>query len=535
MKSNTPTFRPRLTPEQVDFCMVHLLRVPELFDYAKQYLKPGDFDRSAEVPYMIIWAAALAVAERNGNKLPESGTEYIIGTEVQAKIEEAGTTIQSISGQRALDLVKWAFEKPKEQLNAVYYRSVSRDLICERTALGELRELVQRGADVGVPVDLAARLEQLARKARQVESIAAVEAQTLKGDWADYLNRLQIYRGRDMIGLTTGMRQLDDRTLGLRGLTVLGAMPNVGKTALVLQLGLGVIRNNPDACFLVVSLEMDRQALYSRIHCNLAQMDWTTLMLGDRNLRGTPEVFFAEEQQQQMRRAEEWVKDNGHRIRVLDRQTLGDKVSASTILDRLNAFKVEAGAKRALIAIDYLQLIPVPDEVARNSDLEADKHRVRAVQDIAAGTQSIVNPIGDAVLAISEARKPGGKGGWGESLQDLMGSARLGYAADAVLLYRAMSDKDMETFYTREGSRVAPTRGQLENDGISPIMLELAKGRDGMRRGQWGIEFLYRRSMFREIEQPFNAPLLPLGRREPRLAPSGLQSSGPDLLAFANN
>jgi replicative DNA helicase len=91
----------------------------------------------------------------------------------------------------------------------------------------------------------------------------------------------------------TGLRQLDERTLGLRGLFLLGAMPNVGKTALVLHLGINIIRNNADACFLFLSLGMDRSSLMTRIYCNLAEIDWGTLVRADKSKRNGGGSYFS--------------------------------------------------------------------------------------------------------------------------------------------------------------------------------------------------------------------------------------------------
>ena len=144
--------------------------------------------------------------------------------------------------------------------------------------------------------------------------------------------RLQQYRGREFLGLRTGLRQLDDRTLGLRGLILLGAAPNVGKTALVLHLGISIIRENPDACFLFVSLEMDQPSLLTRIYCNLAEMDWATLVRGEKSLRAGSGPYFTPDQQSRLKTADDWIARNGHRIRVHDRQSFGDRVSAAQIL-----------------------------------------------------------------------------------------------------------------------------------------------------------------------------------------------------------
>ena len=165
------------------------------------------------------------------------------------------------------------------------------------------------------------------------------------------------------------------------------------------------------------------------------------------------------------------------------------------------------------MVIDYLQMIPVPDTVRRVTELDIDKYQLRVAQDILAGMRQNESALlGDAVVAISETRKPsGGRGHWGEDLADLMGSARLGYGADAVLLYRRVTDEDqIGEIYEAQGR--VPTIEELESEGIVPIMLAMAKGRDGMRIGEWPVEYHFNRSIFREIERS-QTPRLPAGRR----------------------
>jgi replicative DNA helicase len=418
---------------------------------------------------------------------------------------------------RAEQMLRWIFQFQPADLNPPYYRELLQDLIIERTVIRDLDKTMTQARAVGLPVDLPEKLEQAADRLRNARLLGTKPPQNLQEEWPAFQTRLQTYRGREFLGLRTGLTQLDDRTLGLRGLVLLGAMPNVGKTALVLHLGINVVRNNPDACFLCISLEMDRGSLFTRISCNLAEMDWGTLVRGDKTLRGGSGPFFTPDQQARLRAADDWVAKNGHRVRVLDRQSFGGGISATSILRAMNALKAQSGARRALVVIDYLQVIPIPDSVRRSSDLDADKYQIRVAQDILAGMrQGESNLLGDAVIAISETRKPAtGRRHWGEDLADLMGSARLGYGADAVLLYRRIvEDDDLAAIYEDAGRGTPPTAGQLENEGISPIMLSLAKGRDGMRLGEWPLEYHFNRSIFREIER-HRGPELPPGRRPP--------------------
>ena len=241
-------------------------------------------------------------------------------------------------------------------------------------------------------------------------------------------------------------------------------------------------------------------------------MDWATLMFGSPELRGRPEGPYF---------------NPGHEQCLAERRAppgrIPDRPAASGLrpgdarsgdhrrpprLALLADAKARAGATRALLVVDYLQLLDVPEKLAEGGDeLEAAKYRIRALQDVVRATRTDANPEGDAVLAISEARKPAdAKTAWGNQLADLMGSSRVAYAADAVLLYRRMDAKDVGRYYgivgEDQGDAARRRLEQLESDGVAPVVLTLAKARDGMTRGEFGLEFEFRMSTFRTIQPP---------------------------------
>ena len=66
-----------------------------------------------------------------------------------------------------------------------------------------------------------------------------------------HLSRLSAGRRGKPLGISmSALPKLDQAIGGLRGLMVLAAAPNVGKTALAVQMGLDAVQSDPDACFL---------------------------------------------------------------------------------------------------------------------------------------------------------------------------------------------------------------------------------------------------------------------------------------------
>jgi replicative DNA helicase len=508
---------PRMSLGEVEDLVVHIARNPSVFAEARRFIQPEHFNNSLELEFKVFVRILFELAP----KYPESIPPYLAVYHAAGKWAAQGmrdedkprllARPEDVEPGEQVGIIYHAYNVvPENLISARFGLDLLRAFLLERSAFDEARALVELGRG-GAPQDFRVRLAAIQQRTEIIHSIGAEPARTLGEEWAEHTRRLEAHRGRRLIGLETGIEPLDERTLGIRGLCVLGAMPNVGKSALAVQLGVGVCRHysDNDAVVVFVSLDMDRFEVYRRIHCHLSRIDWQTLMRGSPELRDRHEgQYFNQGHLQSLEIADHLVEEQiGRRLWVYDREALGPDVSSARLIALLNDAKARAGATRALLVVDYLQLLDIPNEVADRGELEVDKRRVRTVQEVVEATRTPANPYGDVVLAISETRKPGSsKEGWGEQLADLMGSARLAYAADAVLLYRRMDQDDVRRFYRIEGEGARDQAQRrledLDGDGVSPVVLTLAKARDGMTRGELAMEFEFRRSTFRVIERP---------------------------------
>lgn len=305
----------------------------------------------------------------------------------------------------------------------------------------------------------------------------------------DHERQLEQTRGKELLGLPQRrIPRLDEATSGLRGLMLLAAAPNVGKTVLAVQFGLDVVRHNPDAVFLFVSLEMARHEILTRMKQNLGKLDWETLVFGSPGMRGGPNgPWFKDMDLARYRKANEELRRIGDRIRILDSRNCPD-VTVREIVRQVEDMKAKTGATRAFVAVDYLQVFPVPSTKARDlrSDLDADKWRISAMKEIRDRT-------GDAVLVIAEARKPSPSSGagsrpsttekqtWGGDLADVMGSARGVYTPDIVFLFKDRRKQNVEDGTVKVEKRYGIAR--------TPVALNIAKGRDGVRKEVLNLVF----------------------------------------------
>ena len=433
--------------------------------------------------------------------------------EVEVKTEEDdGGDISVDYTESSNGFLPWAFSVPPEQLVVDRGRKLLQRFLKERA----IHELFAFASLAGrVPKNPTVLLEECARRLQQYENLGQPPARSLSDEWANHKRQQEQFRGRELIGLKTGMDELDKRTLGVRDIMVLGAMPGAGKTTLAVQIGVGVARRHADndAVVVIISLDMSRDEIMDRIHCHLAGIDWTTLKFGSWDRRRVGESpWFNQQDQVRLDAADRQIVDEGlgSRILVHDRMSLGNIITASRLSNIVEAFKRQAGASRSFLIIDYLQLLPVPEAAFKGGDLEGDKCRIRLIQDYLDRTRTPANPAGDPVLAISEARKPPkAKDGWGYEMAELMGSARLAYAPPMVFMYRPASDTDLVTYHNATKQEVDSLRAVFESHGIAPVVLTLAKGRDGTQRGSWGLEFDYRRSTFHAVATRSQDPVIP--------------------------
>jgi hypothetical protein len=335
--------------------------------------------------------------------------------------------------------------------------------------------------------------EEMDRLRTQERHWKAEPVRNVADELTDHEDRLAQWRGREFIGLPQKtLAKLDSLTLGLRGLMLLAAAPNVGKTTLAIQLGLdAVVHNDPDAAFLFVSLEMSRWEILTRFRSRLSGLDWKTLIFGS-GFGDAPS--FTKEEFERLETAHNTLADIGGRLRILDDKNF-PAPTLEKVLDQVEDLKASSGASRVFVLLDYLQVWPVPDAVAKHirTDLDADKWRIGQMKELrdAIGSEN-------AALVISEARKPSSEQReWAGDMAAVMGAARGTYTPDMVLLLNPLSDKELGGPENGDGEK---QRERDAEEGFARQRLSIVKGRDGVQRGRVDLRFHFRQSRFEESE-----------------------------------
>jgi hypothetical protein len=291
-------------------------------------------------------------------------------------------------------------------------------------------------------------------------------------DWGAYLQRLQDRRGQALLGLSTGLAGLDQALAGLRGLNFLAGGPGDGKTALCTSIAASALRAHPDAAVLFLSLDMGKTTLLDRLLCREAGLTYRELLARD----------LSEDARRRLKVAQGRLsKEVLPRLRIVERQALRAKggLDAGLLSEHCCRLRAETGAARVLVVLDYLGLIDIRGKGL--TPTEADQRRVEMLQEAAGLSRAAGSP--DVFLIVSEVRK--GDGGRTRlSLDDVLGSTRVAYAADVVLLL----ERD--------------DRAGGASPGRVALSVTVAKGRDGTARERLRLTFEHDVYRFLEPARP---------------------------------
>jgi len=294
------------------------------------------------------------------------------------------------------------------------------------------------------------------------------ESETLAAFLGEVESRKEFNASGRFVGLTTGFSHLDEVTLGLQtGLWVVGARPSLGKTTFIRQLVDQVAMSNPDTPCLLVSYEQSRFELTLKTVSRLSRVDSRLIQKGR----------LSEDNEHRVNEAIDRYHTHASAVYIYE----GDaKTNVETIKAKARQILKRHNAKRLLVALDFLQLVPPADGVF----IKTDKERLdRVCSDLRRLARELDSPI----VAVSSLNRPSYKQGGRMDLASFKESGGIEYSADVAVAMEA--DKDASQALTRE--RRKPMR---------VVNLGILKNRNG-KRGEIIFEFDLPLATFTEIDK----------------------------------
>lgn len=354
---------------------------------------------------------------------------------------------------------------------------------------------LQDPEDVVSIIDEAQKVFSVIDKSMKISTLPLTH---MVGKLLELDGKLEQFRGKKYLGLCQKtIPEIDEKLLGLRKLLLMAAGPNVGKTALTIQLSLDILKNHNETCLVYISLEMSSMDILMRMFCNLSRLDYQTFIFGsnNQNMELMQSAYFTREEWENIEKAKKCLGTIGDRIQIID-ASQAEFLDSKKAISFINALKGKTGSKRVIVVIDYLQVWPISVGVKLFTENEMDKWRIGEIKKI----RDAIND--DPVIVISEARKPSsGESNWCNGLSDVMGSARTTYSPDGVMLVKPLSSEEVCKLINggilKDKNQINLIEKVLSEKGISICEFEFIKGRDGMQRFSIYLEFQYRKNMFK--------------------------------------
>lgn len=244
----------------------------------------------------------------------------------------------------------------------------------------------------------------------------------------------------ELLGIKTGIAELDKKTLGLDGLIVLGGIAGQGKTSLALQLAFDACELGTPTIF--YSLEMPKRAIFTKILNRLAEVKYSDILLKgrryldetrqDKNLLGEdtdPYKLLTKDQADKLKQAKEKLTKASDKFYLRSRESKEEDINFKSVEREINLIKAEHKADKVLVVIDHLQVFNAGEDYKDQIDKEGK---------LITGFKGISERTGATIILISQKNKAGFTS---RGLQTIKGSVDIVYLADVVMFLESDEEK----------------------------------------------------------------------------------------------
>lgn len=412
--ANQPHHLPNLPPhsrEAEEAVVGSCLTDASALDLCRSMLKPESF---VLADLRLLWSALVALQDAGVNIDPISIKEHL---KAQGQDED--------NAQRLFGLCCDLLSTTTGTSNVVSYAKILKEYQQRRDILELAAQAQQLALNPGIkPQQLQAQLvDKLSGYVADAGS-GATPARILAEQAIERFTR-RCEGKQNPMGLSTGLKDLDAKTLGMHGgqLWIVAARPAMGKTTLALKLCAAVMDTRP---VLVVSMEMDQDALTDRILAQMAYVDIRKIK--DPNGDSTPEA--TELREDELIRCQAAVQ----RLKQ-SKLIILDQANITTTQLRAEARKIHRqhldDGGLGLVVVDYLQLMS--SESGRR-----DGNRTQEVSEQSRALKLLARELGCPVVCLSQLNRDLEKrDDKRPRLSDLRDSGSIEQDADVVaMLYR---------------------------------------------------------------------------------------------------
>ena len=272
--------------------------------------------------------------------------------------------------------------------------------------------------------------------------VAGIEKPKPAGEFLEEYYKTLGDGSKKFLGIKTGLDGLDNKTLGLDGLIVLGGIAGQGKTSLALQLAFDACELGTPTIF--YSLEMPRQAIFTKILNRLAEVRYTDILLkGGQYLSGAEQEpsnatdFYkslTKDQIDNLQEAKGKLVETSKKFYIRSLEQEQADITFESVEREINLIKAEHNnADKVLVVIDQLQ----------DFDLEAKEYKDQIDKEgkLIRGFRKINERTGATFLLISHKNKAE----WNRSeMTSIKGSVDIVYKPDIVMILESEKEKEQD-------------------------------------------------------------------------------------------
>ncbi|MCD8209479.1 MAG: replicative DNA helicase [Coprobacillus sp.] len=307
----------------------------------------------------------------------------------------------------------------------------------------------------------------------------------------------------EVVGVDTGFTTINKLTSGFKKgeVTIIGARPSVGKTALALNFAYNAATMGK-VSVAIFSLEMDRKALIKRLTASTSYVNLQSLNTG-------------------IMTAQDKGKVNDGLQRVANAPIYIDDTAGANLIDIENkSRKLKASdSNLGLIIIDYLGLIATTSATRNNND-----NRQEEVRKISQAVKNLARNLDIPIILVSQLSRSVDERGGDHipQLSDLRESGAIEQDADVVMLiyrsdyynkgekkissYKKPEDLTFEENFQLVQEQNEKLTGHPDPKGTSLCVLNIAKNRNG-QTGQVRLFFHKSFGKFEQIPDDYQAVL----------------------------
>jgi len=163
---------------------------------------------------------------------------------------------------------------------------------------------------------------------------------------------------QEYLGIRTGLKGLDEATLGISGLIVLSGKAGGGKTSLALQIAYGSCSTS-DTPVIIYSLEMSKRQILARLLSQISGIEQKKIFRAGRQA-GDFDYSLSKDDYKALETARQELKALGDKIYIITR--VDNDITFDLVKEQIGIVKSLHKSDNVLVVIDHLQVFNVDRE-----------------------------------------------------------------------------------------------------------------------------------------------------------------------------